>query len=83
MREKIIQRLGGTLLGYGLQPGALTFRWYDLGEEKNEGTSRDLIFGGQMTTTVDQVATAFTSPMNLPEAGVYQRAIQNELLRKY
>ncbi|MHB1702372.1 MAG: NotI family restriction endonuclease [Acidobacteriaceae bacterium] len=81
VRDKIVQRLGGTLLGYGLQPGALTFRWYDLGPEIENGLQRDLVLGGQMTTTVDQVATAFTAPTNLPEAGVYQQAIQSELLR--
>jgi len=81
VKDKIVQRLGGNLLDYGLQPGALTFRWYDLGEENGQGLQRDLLFGGQMTTTVDQVATAFTSPTNLPEAGVYQQAIESELKR--
>jgi hypothetical protein len=32
-----------------------------------------------MTTTVDQVALAFTSPSNLPEPGVYEQAIRAEL----
>jgi hypothetical protein len=81
VKDKIVQRLGGNLLDYGLQPGALTFRWYDLGPDKAQGSHRDLVYGGQLTTTVDQVATAFTSPTNLPEAGVYQQAIQNELQR--
>jgi len=81
VKGKIIQRLGGNLLQYGLQPGALTFRWYDIGPEKAQGLSRDIVFGGQLTTTVDQVANAFTSPTNLPEAGVYQQAIESELAR--
>jgi hypothetical protein len=81
VKDKIVQRLGGNLLDYGLQPGALTFRWYDIGPDRDQGFPRDLISGGQMTTTVDQVATAFTSPTNLPEAGVYQQAIENELQR--
>jgi hypothetical protein len=81
VKDKIVQRLGGSLLDYGLQPGALTFRWYDIGPDKGEGSPRDIVFGGQLTTTVDQVATAFTSPTNLPEAGVYQQAIESELLR--
>jgi hypothetical protein len=81
VKDKIVQRLGGNLLDYGLQPGALTFRWYDVGEDNGQGLQRDLLFGGQMTTTVDQVATAFTSPTNLPEAGVYQQAIESELKR--
>ena len=79
VRAKIEQRLGGNLLDYGLQPGSLTFRWYDLGPEKGQGSHRDVLLGGQMTTTVDQVATAFTSPTNLPEAGVYQKAIEGQL----
>jgi len=77
--QKILARLGGTLLGYGQQPGALTFRHYDLGPDLGQGLHRDLVLGGQMTTTVDQVATAFTSPTNLPDAGVYQKAIEAEL----
>jgi len=36
---------------------------------------RSLFFNAQFTTTVDQVATAFTSPMNLPEQNVYANAI--------
>lgn len=81
VKDKIVQRLGGNLLDYGLQPGALTFRWYDIGPDRGQALPRDIVFGGQLTTTVDQVATAFTSPTNLPEAGVYQQAIESELLR--
>lgn len=81
VKDKIIQRLGGSLLDYGLQPGAMTFRWYELGGDLGQGSHRDVLFAGQLTTTVDQVATAFTSPTNLPDAGVYQKAIESELLR--
>jgi hypothetical protein len=77
--EKIRGRLGGTLLEYELQPGSLTFRHYNLGPERGQGLHRDLALGGQLTTTVDQVANAFTSPTNLPDAGVYQKAIEEEL----
>jgi hypothetical protein len=77
--EKIRGRLGGNLLEYELQPGSLTFRHYDLGADNGQSLHRDLELGGQLTTTVDQVATAFTSPTNLPDAGVYQRAIEHEL----
>jgi Restriction endonuclease NotI len=77
--EKISGRLGGNLLEYTPQPGALTFRHYNLGPERGQGLHRDIVFGGQLTTTVDQVATAFTSPTNLPAAGVYQKAIEEEL----
>ena len=67
------------MLEYTPQPGALTFRHYHLGPERGQGLHRDIVFGGQLTTTVDQVATAFTSPTNLPDAGVYQKAIEEEL----
>lgn len=77
--EKIRERLGGKLLGYGLQPGSLTFMWYDLGPSVADGTTRDLKLQGSLTTTVDQVALAFTSPSNLPDENVYEEAIRNEL----
>lgn len=77
--EKIHVRLGGHLYAYTLQPGALTFRWYDVGPDVPNGSRRALIAGGQFTTTIDQVALAFTSPSNLPPAGVYQVAIESEL----
>jgi Restriction endonuclease NotI len=73
--QRIITRLGGSLADYHPQAGALTFRWYDLSEENTPGISRALEPGGQRTTTIDQVALAFTSPSNLPEARVYERAI--------
>ena len=67
------------MLTYRYQPGALTFRWYDVGPEVRTGQIRALLPGGQFTTTIDQVALAFTSPANLPPAGVYQEAIEAEL----
>jgi hypothetical protein len=77
--HRIITRLGGTLEDYHPQPGALTFRWYDLGGNTAPGKSRALVHGGQRTTTVDQVAIAFTSPSGLPPARVYEKAIRAEL----
>jgi hypothetical protein len=77
--EHIRQRLGGNLLEYGLQPGTLTFRWYDIGSAATNGNIRELRTEGEFTTTIDQVALAFTSPSNLPPAGVYQEAIEAEL----
>jgi hypothetical protein len=77
--ERILVRLGGTLRPYHPQPGALTFRHYDLGDNVPSGNVRELTFKGQMTTTVDQVALAFTSPSNLPAPGVYEQAIRAEL----
>lgn len=79
VHERIMTRLGNDLRTYHPQPGAITFRWYDLGPECSHGEQRLLMFGGQMTTTVDQVALAFTSPRNLPAAGVYEAAIRAEL----
>jgi hypothetical protein len=76
---RIIARLGGTLRPYHPQPGALTFRQYDIGPDVPKGSIRALKFKGQMTTTVDQVALAFTSPSNLPAPGVYEQAIRAEL----
>jgi hypothetical protein len=73
---RILGRLGGTLRTYHQQPGSLTFRQYDVGDPVPPGTIRTLEFKGQLTTTVDQVALAFTSPSNLPEPGVYEQAIR-------
>jgi hypothetical protein len=79
--ERIRERLGGSLREYPLHQGALTFRWYDVGDPKPEGKIRELVFSNEYTTTVDQVALAFTSPSNLPPAGVYEKAIRAELGR--
>jgi hypothetical protein len=77
--QRIITRLGGKLEDYHPQAGALTFRWYDLASKTKLGTPYALEFGGQRTTTIDQVALAFTSPSNLPAPRVYETAIRNEL----
>ena len=77
--ERIVARLGGTLQTYHPQSGALTFRWYDVEESLSIGAPRKLVFKGQQTTTIDQVALAFTSPSNLPEPRVYEAAIRAEL----
>lgn len=53
--------------------------WYDVGPEVPEGQIRELNLCGQSTTTVDQVALAFTAPSNLPPAKVYEQAIRAEL----
>jgi hypothetical protein len=78
--DRIMTRLGG---GAGLatihpSPGSLSFRHYGVGS-LHPGVPRDLVLGGQFTTTVDQVALAFTAPRNLPPAGVYEQAIRREL----
>ena len=77
--DRIVVRLGGNLQDYHPQPGSLTFRWYDLAESPTAGKPRSLDFKGQKTTTIDQVALAFTSPTNLPPPQVYEAAIRTEL----
>ncbi|MCH7521992.1 MAG: hypothetical protein IIB42_09880, partial [Candidatus Marinimicrobia bacterium] len=77
--DKIWIRLGSNLLDYELQSGALTFMRYDVGPEAQPGHARELQYLGKLTTTVDQVAMAFTSPTNLPDANVYEMAIRAEL----
>lgn len=79
VHERIMTRLGNDLRTYHPQSGAVTFRWYNLAALSKPGERRGLVFTGQMTTTVDQVALAFTSPKNLPAAGVYEAAIRAEL----
>lgn len=78
--NRVINRLGGPgrITPIYPQPGAITFRHYGVGG-LTPGNPRDLVLGGQFTTTVDQVALAFTAPMNLPPAGVYEGAIRAEL----
>jgi hypothetical protein len=77
--DRIMTRLGGNLTEYFLQPGALSFRSYDLAATPRRGRPRALEFHGQHTTTIDQVALAFTAPKNLPEAGVYEKVIRSQL----
>lgn len=73
--DRIMDRLGGIagLHNYPLQSGAVTFLAYDLGGAR-PGGQRVLNGPTTFTTTIDQVALAFTSPRNLPDAGVYELA---------
>lgn len=77
--QKINERLGGGLRPYPLQPGSLTVMWYDVGPPVAVGNRRDLVNVGRFTTTIDQVALAFTAPSNLPPPQVYEKAIRAEL----
>jgi hypothetical protein len=77
--NKIAERLGGNLEEIHQQPGSVTLMRYDVGPELPHGQIRALVSGGQSTTTVDQVALAFTAPKNLPPAKVYEQAITAEL----
>ncbi len=79
--KKISERLGGGLRPYPIQPGAVTMMWYDVGPPVDAGKQRDLLLGGQLTTTIDQVALAFTAPSNLPPPQVYENAIRAKLRR--
>ncbi len=66
--------MGGKLLEYPLSAGTITFRTYELGPLDATG-ERPLVFRETITTTVEQIAFAFVSPQNLPDAGVYERVI--------
>jgi hypothetical protein len=77
--RKIDERLGSNLRPYPLQPGSLTIMWYDVGAPVAPGNIRDLNSIGRFTTTIDQVALAFTAPSNLPPPQVYEQAIRAEL----
>lgn len=78
--KRIRGRLGTKMLEYPIAAGTITFQAYDLGPEKGSGQHRDLVKGETFTTTVEQVAYAFVSPVNLPEMGVYEKAITSALI---
>lgn len=78
--KRIQERLGSGLAEYHLQPGSITFKHYDLSAgPPRAGESLDLEMTGYLSTTVDQVALAFTMPANLPPQRVYENAIEQEL----
>lgn len=78
--DKIRHRLGNALHEYPVGPGTISFRSYELGKINPATAQRELVFNAQFTTTVDQVALAFTSPMNLPDQNVYASAINKSLM---
>jgi hypothetical protein len=77
--RRVLSRLGTKMLDYPIAAGTITFQAYDLGPPVAAGQRRRLIKGETFTTTVEQVAYAFVSPVNLPEMGVYERAINRAL----
>lgn len=79
--NKVRARLGTKMLEYPIAAGTITFQAYDLGPEVGPGNRRDLVKGETFTTTVEQVAYAFVSPVNLPPMGVYETAIGAALRR--
>jgi hypothetical protein len=78
---KVRARLGTKLLEYPIAAGTITFQAYDLGPDPGQGVRRALLKGETFTTTVEQVAYAFVSPVNLPPMGVYETAIAAALQR--
>ena len=79
--KKIRARLGTKMLEYPIAAGTITFQAYDLGPDLGIGQRRTLVKGETFTTTVEQVAYAFVSPVNLPSMGVYETAIVAALNR--
>jgi len=77
--QRVRARLGTRLLEYPIAAGTITFQAYDLGPNPGAGQHRALVKGETFTTTVEQVAYAFVSPMNLPQMGVYETAIRAAL----
>jgi hypothetical protein len=77
--SRVRSRLGTKMLEYPIAAGTITFQAYDLGEDVGPGRRRDLLKGVTFTTTVEQVAYAFVSPVNLPPMGVYETAINAAL----
>jgi hypothetical protein len=72
-------RIGGRPQEFPPQPGAITFRWYDPGERPHPGALRPLVFGGQLTTTLEQIATAIGGTQGLPDPNTYEQAIRTGL----
>lgn len=79
--DRIRDRLGGELHEYHPSTGTITFRSYELGPAAPAGGQRGMTLSAQFTTTVDQVAVAFTAPVNLPDQNVYAAAINDALRR--
>lgn len=77
--DRIKRRVGGRLLEYPAAAGTITFKPYDLLQEHPESDVNVLEARPAFTTTVEQIAFAFVSPQNLPEAGVYEQVIANNL----
>jgi Restriction endonuclease NotI len=77
--KKLMERLGARLSSWPMRSGALTFRWYDLGEISQPGEHRLLRFQGQFTTTIENLKEAFNSTLNLPSMGVMAETIQKAI----
>jgi hypothetical protein len=73
--ERVRDRVGNNLGNYPIGNGTITFHSYELGPVKPPGHHRDLVQSGTFTTTVDQIALAFSAPSNLPDMSVYENSI--------
>lgn len=80
--QRIITRLGGAdnlAFGYAPQPGALHFLRYDYDDTVGiDGMPTPLTVRGEEITTVEKVQQAFAH-VNLPEPGVYGKALEMAL----
>lgn len=76
--QKILTRVGSSLLEYPKGPGTVTFHSYQLAENWT-GTERPLVAQTEFTTTVEQIAFAFVSPQNLPPLGIYEDTLTARL----
>ena len=77
--SKIMDRLGSALAEYPLKNNALTFVPMRLQAAQTPGTPRVIEALPAITTTVQQVQIAFSSPTNLPAAGAYEKVIRTAL----
>ena len=76
--ESIKERLGENLRPYPQGPGTITFCSYGLRKCKKTNML-EVTLDQKHTTTVDVIATAFTSPQNLPNQDSYSTAIEKAL----
>ncbi|MCT2248798.1 NotI family restriction endonuclease [Kocuria rhizophila] len=83
--DKIMRRLGSSGPGlnkYPLSSGAITFLSYDPDWDKAvDGEPVPLRQTNLLTTNLNQVALAFSSPTDLPPANSYQTSIEKALGR--
>lgn len=77
--QKIMDRLGTSLAIYPLKNNSLTFIPVRMNRSGPSGSPLPLAIHSPITTTVNQVQIAFSSPTNLPEAGAYEKAIRSAL----
>jgi len=77
--KRLLERLGAGLSARPMNPGTLTFRWYDLEAAGTPGQIRKLALKGQFTTTVQNFRDAYNSTLKLPSIDAMQRRISKAL----